>query len=61
MTLLKALFCKRGLSPSLGENLWSMIRAMMALVHCYLLEGIAFGEDGFLVLSWWCLVRCYKK
>jgi hypothetical protein len=34
-----------------------MIRAMTALVHHYLLEGVAFGEDGFLVLSWWCLVR----
>jgi hypothetical protein len=34
-----------------------MIGAMKALVHRYLLEGVAFGDDGFLVLSWWCLVR----
>jgi hypothetical protein len=33
-----------------------MIRAMTRLVHCFLL-----GEDRFLVLSWWSLVRCYKE
>jgi hypothetical protein len=38
-----------------------MIRAIMALMHCFLLGGVVFGEDGFLVLSWWCLVRCYKQ
>jgi hypothetical protein len=27
----------------------------------FLLGGITFGVDGFLVLSWWCLVRCYKE
>jgi hypothetical protein len=27
-------------------------RATMALVHCFLLGGIAFGEAGLLVLSW---------
>jgi hypothetical protein len=37
-----------------------MIRAMTALAHCSLLEDVTFGEDGFLVLFWWCLVRCYK-
>jgi hypothetical protein len=30
-------------------NLW---RAMTTLVHCSLLRGVAFGEDGFMVLSW---------
>jgi hypothetical protein len=44
----------------LGENLSSMIRAMMVLVHRYLLGGVSFGEDRFLVLSWWCLIRWYK-
>jgi hypothetical protein len=38
-----------------------MIRAMTTLVHYFLLRGVAFGEDEFLVLSWWCLVSCYKK
>jgi hypothetical protein len=27
---------------------------------CAFFEGVAFEEDGFLVLFWWCLVRCYK-
>jgi hypothetical protein len=31
-----------------------IIRAMVALVHYSLSGGIAFGEDGFLVMSWWC-------
>jgi hypothetical protein len=38
-----------------------MIRATKALVHRSLLGGIAFGEDGLLVLFWWCLVYCYKE
>jgi hypothetical protein len=38
-----------------------MIKAMKVLVHYSLFEGIAFGEDGFLVLSWWCLIRFYKE
>ena len=33
----------------------------MAFVHCSLLGGIAFGVDVFLMLFWWCLVRCYKE
>jgi hypothetical protein len=44
-----------------GENLWSLIRAMMVLVHYSLFGGIAFGVDGFLVLLWWYLVRYYKE
>jgi hypothetical protein len=35
-------------------------RAMTAFVRCFLLEGVAIGEDGLLVLSWWCLYCCYK-
>jgi hypothetical protein len=35
-----------------------MISAMTALVHFFFLEDVAFAEDEFLVLSWWCLVRC---
>jgi hypothetical protein len=27
-------------------------RAMMVLVHCFLLGDVAFGEVGLLVLSW---------
>jgi hypothetical protein len=33
---------------------------MMALVHCLLLEGVAFGEFGHQVLSWWRLYCSYK-
>jgi hypothetical protein len=44
-----------------GENPWSLIRAMMVLVHCFLRGGIIFGVDGFLVLTWWCLVRGFEK
>jgi hypothetical protein len=28
---------------------------------CSLPGGVAFGDDGFLVLSWWCLVCSYKE
>jgi hypothetical protein len=45
----------------MGENLWSMISAVTTLVQCSLLGAVTFEDDGFLVLSWWCLVRCYKK
>jgi hypothetical protein len=38
-----------------------MIKAIMVLVDSFLLGGVVFGEDEFLVLSWWCLVRCYKQ
>jgi hypothetical protein len=30
-------------------------RAKTALVHYFLLEGIAIRDVGFLVLFWWCL------
>jgi hypothetical protein len=33
---------------------------MTTFVRCFLLEGVAIGEDGLLVLSWWCLYCCYK-
>jgi hypothetical protein len=56
MSLLQALF-----SVLLDENLLYLIRVMTALVHCSLLGGIAFEEIGSLVLSWWCLVYCYRK
>jgi hypothetical protein len=59
MTLFKVLFCESDFLR--GENLWSVIMTMMALVHYSLLGGIVFGVDGFLVLFWWCLVRCYKE
>jgi hypothetical protein len=45
----------------LGENLWSILKAMTMLEHRLLLGDVVFGEDEFLMLSWWCLVRCYKK
>jgi hypothetical protein len=44
-----------------GENLWSLIRTMTVLVHCFLVGDVTFGGDIFLVLSLWWLVRCYKK
>jgi hypothetical protein len=34
---------------------------MTVLVLCFLLGGVAFGEAGLLVLSWWCLDYCFKK
>jgi hypothetical protein len=34
---------------------------MMVLVHCFLRGGIIFEVDGFLVLTWWCLVRGFEK
>jgi hypothetical protein len=52
MTLLKALFCERGLSSGRKPKIYD--RATMALVHCFLLGGVAFREAGLLVLSWWC-------
>jgi hypothetical protein len=36
-------------------------RATIALVHCFLVEGVAVEEDGLLVLSWWYLYCCYKE
>jgi hypothetical protein len=36
-------------------------RTTMALMHCFLLEGVTIGEAGLLVLSWWCLYCCYKE
>ena len=38
-----------------------MIRATTALEYCSLLEGVAFGEVGLLVLFWWGLVCCNKE
>ena len=35
-------------------------RAMTVLVHCFLHEGVAFGEIGHQVLFWWWLCCCYK-
>jgi hypothetical protein len=35
-------------------------RATTALIHCFLLGGVAIGEAGLLVLSLWCLYWCYK-
>jgi hypothetical protein len=35
-------------------------RATTALVHRFLLEGIAFGEIVLRVLSWWRLYSSYK-
>jgi hypothetical protein len=34
---------------------------MTTLVHYSILGGIVFGEDGFLALSRWCMVFCYKE
>jgi hypothetical protein len=33
----------------------TVARATMALVHCFLLESVASGQAGLMVLSWWCL------
>jgi hypothetical protein len=35
-------------------------RATTVFVHCFLLGGVAVGEVGLLVLSWWWLYHCYK-
>jgi hypothetical protein len=46
----------------MGHVLQSMIiKAMMVFAHYFLLGDDVFGENGFIVLSWWCLDRCYKK
>jgi hypothetical protein len=58
MTLLKALFYEWGVSRGWKPKLYD--RATAALVHRFLLGGVAFGEVGFLVLFWWCSY-CYKK
>jgi hypothetical protein len=34
---------------------------MRTRVHYFLFESIAFEKDGFLVMSWWCLIRYFKK
>jgi hypothetical protein len=54
MVLLKALFWEGGLS--LGWKPKTFDRATIALVLCSFVAGIAYGEVGLLVLSWWCLV-----
>jgi hypothetical protein len=51
MALLKALFYERGLS--LGWKPKINDRTTTALFLCFLLGGVAFGESGLLVLSWW--------
>jgi hypothetical protein len=38
-----------------------MIRGTIVFVHGFLLGGVTFREDESLVLSWWCLVYCYKE
>jgi hypothetical protein len=53
MALLKVFFCECGQSP-----MWKLI---MVLAHCSFVGGVDFGEERALVLSWWCLVRSYKK
>jgi hypothetical protein len=50
MALFNALFCEHGLSPE-----------YKTLIYDQDDDGAALGEDGFLMLSWWCLVRCYKE
>jgi hypothetical protein len=34
----------------------------MVFVHCFLFEGVAYGEGeaDLLVLSWWCQCCCFK-
>jgi hypothetical protein len=48
MTLLKALFCGRGLSAEVG-----------LLAHSFLFGGIAFGGVGLPVLSWLCYTEFF--
>jgi hypothetical protein len=43
-----------------GEYLRSMIGRRQRFLHCFLLEGVAYGEADLLVLSWWCQC-CYFK
>jgi hypothetical protein len=44
-----------------GGNIRSLIRAMATLVQYFLLECVVFGDNEFMVLYWWCLVRCFKE
>jgi hypothetical protein len=34
---------------------------MTMLVHCFLLEGVAFREARLLMLSWWCLALLLQE
>jgi hypothetical protein len=52
MALSKALFWEWCLSSGWKPNIYD--RETTALVHCYLLGGITFGEDKLLVLFRWC-------
>jgi hypothetical protein len=52
MTLLKTLFCERGLSSWCKPKIYD--RATTVLMCYFLLGGVAFGEARLPVLSWWC-------
>jgi hypothetical protein len=51
MSLLKASFWEQGLSSGWKPKIFD--QATTALVHCFLLVGVAFGEPVVQVLSWW--------
>jgi hypothetical protein len=36
-------------------------RAVAVVVHCFLLQGVGYGEYTILVLSWWCQCCYFKK
>jgi hypothetical protein len=36
-------------------------QATTALVRCFFLGGVAIGESGLLVISWWCLYCSYME
>jgi hypothetical protein len=55
MTLLKTLFYKQGLSPGWKPKIDD--RAMMALVHCFLIEGVSLEKQGF----WCCLGGIWRR
>jgi hypothetical protein len=50
--------CWRHCFVSVNFSLWWKPKiydqAMTVLVHCFHFGGVAFGDVGLLVLSWWC-------
>jgi hypothetical protein len=60
MTLLKILFCERGLSPKWKPITYDLNWWQQRLCTISFFGGITIGENELLVLSWWCLYCFYK-
>jgi hypothetical protein len=60
MTLLKILFCERGLSPKWKPITYDLNWWQQRLCTISFFGGVTIGENELLVLSWWCLYCFYK-